>query len=170
MTVPSWHHQWTQGDLFPSAVLLFIFMGWIAKCYCVNLLSNLSSHHEWPHWREDCIPMNRLPCVIESGARQTSKKCCGQWRSQIVSIFGRTNFFGFNITIEHNNRFSATQKVDCAKAGSPFQKKLMRHLHHKIRILKMGKIRNNTSCKVIRLWNHIIQKPHVSLCYKLCLR
>lgn len=28
-----------------------VFMGWIRKYYCVNLLSNLSSHHEWPHWR-----------------------------------------------------------------------------------------------------------------------
>lgn len=50
-----------------SCSLFYIFMGWIGEYYCVNLLSNLSGRHEWPHWSEECIPMYWLLCVNVRG-------------------------------------------------------------------------------------------------------
>ena len=60
MTVPQWQNHQTQGGLLSSAVHLWFSSWWIGKYYCVNLLSNLSSHHEWTHWGRECIPMTAI--------------------------------------------------------------------------------------------------------------
>lgn len=58
--------------LVPSAVLPSFLWGWIGKCYCANLLSNLSRPHERPHWRWELIPMTvfaKLKCNGKTATR-----------------------------------------------------------------------------------------------------